>query len=147
MASNTENIATVQPDIPFTTFLGTLKQLQTDSLDDKQRYALDAVLPSFRELDEYLTLRDWGVVNTGLGSKVLYVGRGRERRYAGDKTLGRGCYFSVCNDSAGQDYGTLLSELKAYFSYRSKMPCQIYDSTVDNGAASSLGEFHHSPIS
>jgi HEAT repeats/PBS lyase HEAT-like repeat len=36
------------------------------------------------------------------------------RRFAGDHTLGRGSYYSICYDSSGRDDGTLVRELAAY---------------------------------
>ena len=51
---------------------------------------------------------------TGLGGKTLFVGRGRERRYAGDKRLERGRYWSICSDREGFDHATLLNEVRAY---------------------------------
>jgi hypothetical protein len=139
-------VGSTRSAIPLTSFRGTLKQLQCEHLDEKQSYAFDAVFPSFRRLDEYLTLSDWGPVNTGFGSRVVYAGRGRERRYAGDKTLSRGRYFSICHDKDGDDTGTLLNELKAYYSYESKLPCEIFDSTISDGSVSELERFNHKPI-
>jgi hypothetical protein len=136
-----------QSTTPRTSFRGTLKQLQCEHFDEKQSYAFDAVFPAFRRLDEYLTFRNnWGPVNTGVGSRVLYVGRGRERRYAGDKTLSRGRYFALCNNEYGNDCGTLLNELKAYYSYESRLPCEIFDSTISDAAATELSKFRHKPI-
>ena len=37
------------------------------------------------------------------------------RRFAGDFTLSRGCYSSVCDDEYGNDEGTLARELSAYY--------------------------------
>ena len=37
-----------------------------------------------------------------------------ERRYAGDFTLPRGCYYSVCSRPDGDDSGTVAKEMNAY---------------------------------
>ena len=37
------------------------------------------------------------------------------RRFAGDVTLSRGRYLSVCNDDLGNDNGTVTRELLAYY--------------------------------
>jgi hypothetical protein len=37
------------------------------------------------------------------------------RRFAGDFTLSRGCYSSLCNDEHGKDEGTVARELSAYY--------------------------------
>jgi hypothetical protein len=38
----------------------------------------------------------------------------RKRRFAGDMTLGRGCYYSVCRDDSGNDDGAMANEMMAY---------------------------------
>jgi len=38
----------------------------------------------------------------------------RERRYAGDETLARGSYYSVCRNAGGDDIGTVTKEMNAY---------------------------------
>jgi hypothetical protein len=38
----------------------------------------------------------------------------RYRRFAGDSTLPRGCYYSLADGASGNDHGTLLHELVAY---------------------------------
>jgi len=110
------------------------KQLDVDNLEQHEQSALDLAFPLFRELDDRHRFGDgtqWFAVQTGLGSKVLYVGRGRERRYAGDRTLGRGRYWTICADSSGFDSGTLVHEIRAYFSYTSRCGIDIFDSTTE----------------
>ena len=50
-----------------------------------------------------------------LGFKTVIVARGSpiRRRFAGDITLSRGRYSSVCNDELGNDQGTVVRELLA----------------------------------
>lgn len=134
-------------ELPFTTFNGTLKQMQPSELDENEAYALDYLFPLFRTLGEKFTWDAWAPVHTGMNGKVFYVGRGRERRYAGDKTLDRGRYFAVCNDSSGDDHETLLNELKAYYGYKSRIACQVFDSTVGNAAEKELERYGHKSTS
>jgi hypothetical protein len=49
------------------------------------------------------------------GAKQVFAVKGHtRRRFAGDFTLSRGSYYSVCNDEYGNDRGTLVGELSAY---------------------------------
>jgi hypothetical protein len=121
-----------------------VKQLDTSSNSENEIAALDLAFPVFRQLDnEFFFPGGWQPVRTGLGSKVLFVGRGRERRYAGDKTLDRGRYWSVCNENDGFDYSTLLNELRAYHGYTSRCEVYIYDSTCDR---EKLVELHNKNV-
>src|SRR6266550_1062322 len=65
-----------------------IKQLDTSSNTEEEVAALDLVFPVFRQLDsEHFFPGGWTSLTTGLGGKAVFVGRGRERRYAGDKML------------------------------------------------------------
>ena len=88
---------------PLSLFRSWIKQLDSDALEPNEVAALELAFPLFRELDDRLLFGDgtsWSSIHTGMGSKVLYVGRGRERRYSGDRTLPRGRYWSL------ETYGT-----------------------------------------
>lgn len=131
--------------IPFSIFEGYIKQLNVAELDDNEHFALDSLFPLFCNLDDWHRFDSgWCPVRTGMNGKVFYVGRGRERRYAGDQTLTRGRYFSLCNNTAsGDDGGTLLNELMAYYSYRSRIPGRVFDTTVGHDAAKELRTYGH----
>ncbi len=117
-----------------------IKQLDTSTNTEQEVAALDLAFPVFRQLDsEHFFPGGWTTVMTGLGSKALFIGRGRERRYAGDKTLDRGRYWSICNDREGFDHSTLLNELRAYYGYMSRSVVSIYDTSCDLKA---LGDLH-----
>jgi hypothetical protein len=121
-----------------------LKQLDTSSNAEEEIAALDLAFPVFRQLDnEHFFAEGWTCVNTGLGSKALFVGRGRERRYAGDKTLDRGRYWSVCNDRKGFDGSTLSNELHAYHGYMSRCEVHLFDSSCD---LERLAELHNQGV-
>jgi hypothetical protein len=136
-------MSTADAEIPTSTFKGVVKQLSADTLDATEAYALDLAFPLFRALDQRMTMSDWAPVFTGLGAKVFYVGRGRERRYAGDRGLERGRYFSVCDSEMGDDQGTLRNELMAYYGYESRLPCAVFDSTVGSQARDEMSRFGH----
>jgi hypothetical protein len=49
------------------------------------------------------------------GARQVFAVKGTaRRRFAGDYSLSRGSYYSVCNDEYGNDRGTLVGELSAY---------------------------------
>jgi hypothetical protein len=57
------------------------------------------------------------------------------RRFAGDSTLGRSRYHTVCRSSLGDDGGTLLNELRAYYDPFNAGLVAIFDTTVPDSAA------------
>ena len=129
MTQNTRHIPSAPPLVSENLVI---KQLDSSSNSENEIAALDLAFPVFRQLDnEFFFPGGWQPVLTDIGGKVLFVGRGRERRYAGDKSLDRGRYWSVCNDYNGFDYSTLLNELRAYHSYMSRSEVHIFDSTCD----------------
>lgn len=54
------------------------------------------------------------------------------RRFAGDSAFERNRYFSVCKNNEGDDSGTLLRELKAYFDPEKHGLIEIFDSIVNS---------------
>ncbi|HEX3185699.1 MAG TPA: ankyrin repeat domain-containing protein, partial [Pyrinomonadaceae bacterium] len=101
--------------IPLTTFSGWLKQVNVDDLNPMGLLALDYGFPHFLNFLDFtedqahnaLTRRGHGVTE--------FVNPGRARRFAGDHTLPRGRYYTVCKDASGDDGDTLQGELWAYY--------------------------------
>lgn len=92
---------------PTTPFDGYLKQIRGDTLDPLQRFAVNIGFPLF--LGAHQSTRP------GQGEG----GGGRDfcrRRFSGDThaTFPRARYHAVCMDQAGDDNGTLISEMNAY---------------------------------
>ncbi len=54
----------------------------------------------------------------------------RDRRFAGDKSLARGKYYTVAEDQSGSDRGVLVAELMAYYNPLHSGIIEIYDLTV-----------------
>lgn len=54
----------------------------------------------------------------------------RARRYAGEHTLGRNKYFTLCNLPDGNDQETLLRELEAYYNPLQDCVVDLFDSTI-----------------
>lgn len=119
---------------PLSTFSGYLRCLRPEMLNELGRQVLADFFPHFGNtaIEDQLprlerdmrmglapahqetTLREIQKLR-GVGVKVESR---RHRRYAGgDGLLPRGCYFSICRDSVGNDGGTLCREL---FEYRDK---------------------------
>ncbi len=117
-----------------------LKQITSSDTDPHRTAIFNLAFPLFfrltnRFLDQS---QDLPPLITGRGSKVYYVHRGRERRFAGDGSLGRGRYYAVCSQTdAGlwSDHGTLLGELRSYHSYAGRCLVAIGDSQLDEAEA------------
>ncbi len=101
--------------MPLTTFSGWLKQINVDELNPMGLLALDYGFPHFLNFLDFnedqahntLTRRGYGTSN--------FVNFGRARRFAGDHTLPRGRYYTVCKNAKGDDNNTLQGELWAYY--------------------------------
>lgn len=113
---------------PLSTFRGTIKQVPTTLLNEIAQTVLDTVFPTFSNTVEFDPAQTLEAVKGDLGgrqgefldavAKVLAEKGPRderqERRYAGDRNMSRGRYFTVCNDPGGDDSQTLCRELFAY---------------------------------
>jgi hypothetical protein len=127
-------------DAPCSQYEGWLKQVAVSDLNELTLFALDFACPLFRALDDrhshipHDTRAVAPIMMYGLGSKVGYVGRGRERRFAGDSSLGRERYWTIANGPHGDDEGTLLSELLAYYSHRNRTLVSAFDCTHNDSA-------------
>lgn len=60
----------------------------------------------------------------------VHFDSGLSRRYAGDHKLPRGRYYSIANDSSGNDGGTLLCELLAYAKPELPGLFEVWDLTI-----------------
>jgi hypothetical protein len=110
--------------LPVTSLTITLKSMRFDDLDDAGRWAVLSRFPGFmgprsagdpryrallKETDVQPTEVDFAGDLAAL--KALLPA---PRRFAGDRTLARGSYFTICHDSRGLDDGTLVRELGSY---------------------------------
>src|SRR5277367_5685097 len=99
-------------DIPFSVFAGTVKFIRSGDLPLAARSALDFACPAF---DESLWHGQENAENKATREKVTALAHlmGLEtsdtnlelkrRRFAGDTTLPRSCYFGVCRGPDGDD--------------------------------------------
>jgi hypothetical protein len=118
--------------LPFSTFDGQLKQLDTDFKYPIMRELFDAAFPAFEGLElQQSSLQEAGikaVVSTG--GVQLTTGR-RARRFAGDTNLPPGRYFTLCERDTFDDQGTLRDELYGYYRGGRSVDVAIFDPTVD----------------
>lgn len=103
--------------IPTTSFKAWLKQIWMSDLNETGRKALDTALPHFAATytptQEAVSEME---KQAAQGLVTFYVKHWpRERRFAGDFRLGRGCYYTIAKDKTGDDSGTLVGELNAYY--------------------------------
>jgi hypothetical protein len=116
-------------DIPFTTFVGQLKQLETTFQLPIMQELFEPCFAAFRELDEHYA---WAypsgfVTAAGVEHNFGY----RPRRFSGGPGLPSGRYFTLCDGGDFNDRGTLRDELTAYYSETSGMTVTIFDPKVD----------------
>src|SRR5689334_21259491 len=124
----------MNPDgaIPFEKKLVSLKQVRVSELEEVERLALSFFFPGYHEgsgfekpkLDEESLLKD--AQDTGFD---IIRDKNQARRYAGDFSLPRSSYFTVCRDEAGDDGGLLMRELSAYAKPQTSGLVQLYDTT------------------
>jgi hypothetical protein len=104
-------------DIPLTTFSGTVKFYRSVFGNSIGALTMREAFPGFSPdpNDDDAAKRERA---KAMGRHVdhLFIVKDAPlpRRFAGDMTLSRGCYYSVCNDELGNDQGTLGRELAAY---------------------------------
>jgi len=101
-------------DLPFRTLDIYVKQINSDKLSDLGRAALNHAFPGFLNVPEdQPDLREAYVKERKERFGLTDFDPSVQRRFAGDKSLPRGRYFSLC-DETGFDHGTLIGELRTY---------------------------------
>lgn len=122
----------IPPDTLSTCRL-TLKQITPEDLGDDGLAAMSACFTGFTDPpDENYVRQGNELAAKRFGS--LGVLRDADttmaRRFAGDPSLDRGRYFTLCKDSNGNDEGTLVRELLAYHNPQKSGLVTIIDPTV-----------------
>jgi hypothetical protein len=115
--------------VPLSTFRGTIKQVPKQPiLNDMAMLVMDTIFPTFSNAVKFDPKEMQNAVKRDLDGqhkefldavvKSLEEDEPREeqqeRRYAGDRNLSRGRYFSVCIGPNGNDSQTLCREIFAY---------------------------------
>ena len=127
--------------IPFEEKVVTLKQVGVSELEVVEQLALSFFFPGYHEasgfegakLSDHPPLR----VVQDAGFQVIRD-KNQARRYAGDFSLPRSSYFTVCRDSKGDDGGLLLNELGAYAKPQTSGRVEICDTTDPSEAVEPL---------
>ncbi|MBK8557259.1 MAG: hypothetical protein IPL65_16495 [Lewinellaceae bacterium] len=131
-------------NIPFTDGTFILKQTQP-LLTQTEQDLIAYFAPGFRYRKEGIPGNDPEALPARLGIEVQHVAD-RQRRFAGDKSLPRSRYYSVCNTNTGDDRGTLVRELRAYSDYQVTGPIIIIDTTASTGVPQYFQDlFHEAP--
>ena len=105
----------MRQSMPLGTFRGWLKQIDAAELNPMGQLALDYAFPfflTFMDFDEYQAHN--ALIRKARGVST-FTRTARARRFAGDESLPRGRYYTVCHDSRGDDQDTLQGELWAYY--------------------------------
>jgi len=130
----------------FTTLRCWLKQLIPDELDEHSRQLLDNCFPDFNDQHDVANRLNADELAFVVGAKgTLPTHLGRLRRFAGPG-LPRGRYSSICQDSSGDDGGTLVWELMSYWTANATLFPELIDSTVHHDAARALRENYPSIV-
>jgi hypothetical protein len=123
----------VPADIPFTTFVGQIKQLDTEFRPPVLRELFECCFAEFEGIDRMHAELERSGIETVVGGAGVELSFGsRPRRFAGGPGLAPGSYFTLC-DRTGTfaDGGTLRDELTAYYSAGSGITLLIFDSKVE----------------
>lgn len=127
-------------EVPFSTFRGTLRQVNAAVLGPRVRATFDHFFPGFQSEED--AARHWakgGIRQRISGEGATLVGRGRERRYAGDMSFPRSRYYAVADEPAGDpSNNSLLCEVFAYASPWTPLAPVLLDSEVDVDAIAEL---------
>lgn len=120
--------------IPFTTFRGQLKQLETDFRYPVMGEYFARCFSGFTELDAfYADMKRQGIEGLVSAAGVQLNFGQRPRRFAGGPGLPPGRYFTVCDGSGGfHDGGTLRDEITAYYSEAASITPMIFDPQVED---------------
>lgn len=127
------------PEIPVRTVSVTLKQIVAEDLNATGLAAAEACFTGSTEPlkpdGEYARRgRDLAAAKFGALGLPHESDLSPNRRFAGDRSLGRGRYFAVCRDGSGDDDGTLVRELTAYYNPLKSGLVIISDPRLPEGA-------------
>jgi hypothetical protein len=118
-------------DIPFSTFQGQLKQLDTDFKLPLMRELFEPSFSAFSGLDrQRAKMLEDGIKFICSAAGVDINFGFRPRRFAGGPGLPPSRYFVLC-DGSFNDRGALRDELTAYYSGRAGITVSVFDPKVE----------------
>src|SRR5262245_1573253 len=103
--------------VPFERKTLFLKQVRVAELDEIEKLALDFFFPGYHEGSgfEENKLSEHSLLKPAKDAGFTVIrDKNQARRYAGDFSLPRSSYFTVCRNEKGDDRALLLRELKTY---------------------------------
>ena len=129
--------------VPFDRVDLILKQVLVDTLSPDERVILDFFAGGFADPpgDPPPIERDAPIALMEQAGFTIHVDRSIQRRFAGDATLPRSRYFTVCHTADGNDGGTLVNELTAYGQPLRSGPVDIIDTSVPSPEADHLRRY------
>lgn len=129
-------------DVPFTTFVGQIKQLETDFKFPVMREFFKPCFSAFEDLDEmYAKLKREGIEQFISAAGSAFNFGYRPRRFSGGPGLPSGRYFTLCDGGSFNDRGTLRDEVTAYYEGSSGITPIIYDPKVESYILDHLRKF------
>jgi hypothetical protein len=127
--------------IPFSTFRGQLKQLETSFKLPIMRDFFDSAFSAFAGTDEvFARFKREGVEMFANAAGMQPNFGGRPRRFAGGPGLPPDRYFVVCDGSEFRDRGTLRDELTSYYGGDPGVTVTIFDPKVESSLAEELAQ-------
>jgi len=130
--------------IPFETVTIALKQVRFSELEPIERKNLNFFFPGYaddRVFEEYEFPQSspmHGATDRGFD---VVQDNSVPRRFAGDFSLPRSRYYTVCRNSKGEDGGTLVNELRAYGNAIDTGFYYIVDSAENSEAAAYFRQY------
>jgi hypothetical protein len=130
-------------NIPFTTEELILKQVRFEKLEPLEKDNLQFFFPGYSGKGFSPAAPGDGYLEKVLIDKGFKVFRDDNvpRRYAGDFSLPRSRYHTVCRNLSGDDGGTIINELRAYSSPNESGYVVVVDSTGSDEASTKIRSF------
>ena len=131
--------------IPFERKTLLLKQVPIDELNEMQKNSVHFFFPGYHDGAGFSIAKQPAGSTVSSPTKVaqesgfvVIEDHNQHRRFAGDFSLSRGRYHTVCRDERGDDGGLLLRELDAYSKPEIAGLFSIYDTTNSDSAMDPL---------
>jgi hypothetical protein len=119
-------------DVPFERKTLHLKQVRFANLDEIEQIALTFFSPGYSEgtgFRRYQPTKD-SPLHVGVERGFEFIrDENQARRFAGDFSLPRSRYHTVCLDNSGRDGGLLINEVKTYSKPQESGHVHVFDST------------------
>lgn len=111
-----------------------LKQIDRSSLSDVNKKVIETAFPGFLSPTQYWDkVRRLAKENPAVDVIPVPINdgqtQGQGRRFAGDYTLPFGRYYTLARDETGDDGGTLVAELYAYYEPEAAGPILVRDAS------------------